>query len=88
MSIFTRRNYVWLASAMRDQVHMAKSRTDLWDADECARLAVFYLADALEAESPMFDKATFLHNVFCDPTAHTLGLDCPFIMAREKAAAE
>lgn len=87
-SIFTRRNYVWLASFSRDLLRTAKTRGDLWDADECARLAVLSLASALADESPAFDKPLFLHNSACTPTHHAFGPDCPFVMMTEKQTAE
>lgn len=75
---FSRRQYVWLASFARDHIRAAKTRSDLWDAHECARLVVFDLADALAAENPSgFDRVRFLHNSLCDPTHHKAS-DCPF----------
>lgn len=82
MSIFTRRHYVWLASAMRDHIHAQQDRELGWgETEDCvanARLAVHDLASALELESPAFIRGEFLHNVLCDPTDHTWNDKCPF----------
>lgn len=53
MSMFGKRDYVWLASVARD---MSREET----ADE----AVQVLADALESDSPGFNKELFLSNVY------------------------
>jgi len=87
---FSKRHYVWLASFARDVVRKAKEREYEWgeteDLEENAQIFVRDLADALADENPTFSRSQFLHNVFCDPGSHTLGLDCPHVTAHKTAA--
>lgn len=53
MSMFGKRDYVWLASVARDMSQ-----------EETVDGAVKVLADALESDSPGFDKELFLKNVY------------------------
>lgn len=56
MSMFGKRDYIWLASVARD---MAR--------EETSSAAIYILACALEADSPGFNKKLFLKNVY-EPT--------------------
>lgn len=65
---FTRRHYVWLASAMRDVLNKTPSPngTDRRDSFSYGiRTAIETFADALASENPRFDKEMFINNVFC-----------------------
>lgn len=73
MSIFTRRHYVWLASAMRDA-----KRDSYENPGSITENFVRSIANALEHESFAFHREEFLHNSLCDPTDHVWSDDCPF----------
>jgi len=60
MSIFTKRNYVWLSSVCRDIDNSFTLATDRMVAKQC----IEQLADALANESSAFDKRRFLHDVY------------------------
>lgn len=70
MSIFSKRHYVWLASAMRDVLHDREANNPM--------SFVSKFADQIKDEAPdSFDKPRFMHNVFCAHD-HDVPHKCPF----------
>ena len=78
MSIFTRRHYVWLASAMRDALSAANESFDSCERLPVVKEVITDLASALEDESLGFHREQFFHNIYCDPTDHAFDDDCKF----------
>ena len=80
MSMFTRRHYVWLASAMRETISYLNNLEAQWGelktAKETREEFIRMLAANLTDENGSFDKEQFLHNILCDPTQHPH--ECPF----------
>ena len=71
MSMFTARNYSWLASIMRDRLCAEGDSFAILELAE-------WLAQCLESENPAFNRARFYHNIWCDPTNHAHGPNCPY----------
>lgn len=65
MSMFTKRQYIWLASAMRDTTNAIPLAGELRPVAEVVRRRVIEIfADQLAGENPGFDRDQFLENVF------------------------
>lgn len=64
--IFTRRHYIWLASAMRDAKSVLErvGGTTKEIVDQTFKVIAFSLADSLAAESEYFDRERFLAAIF------------------------
>lgn len=69
MSLFSRKQYVWLASVARDVLHEAQTI----ETTPGATLAIYKIADALEEENPRFDRERFLNAIYADPTTAAVG---------------
>lgn len=71
---FTRRHYIWLASAMRDILSefidpdkTSEHFTIEFNQRYAIERGIEIFADALASENPNFEKQRFLDNVFGDP---------------------
>lgn len=62
--IFSRRHYIWLASASRDILSRARQCPDSKTAIQNAETFIDCLATALENESSGFDRQQFLDNIY------------------------
>lgn len=71
MSMFTARNYSWLASILRDRIHAEGDSIPMFEFVE-------WLAGCLKSENPAFDRSRFFHNIWCSPIDHAHGPTCPY----------